>query len=491
MNLIDKLVKVLLKNRNHITLQDKMVAAYAKGKKMPLKGHTRIIFTDTVTGKETVVADTTNMVTNAVASIFANNIGGLADFTKIMPLKNMYAGVLCFQNEITEDADNYLPPNETTNPLIAHAGQEMNSTVSTLRGDPVISDIVTTNTSVKWVWSWDSSHGNGTIRTICLCPEQLGNMGLKPIEGNTYNCWTNIAISNTAISGSGYTNPYTNSRESYFPYPISVDNDGKLGKVIYINGTTFEEITVRHDWLSFGIMRNINDFQEVSSRTCTVRNLSNAQIFQDDNYYYHYRINSATAIQIDKISKSDLTVTQADISISGASLYTSNFDLADLNKSVPKFAYDGTYLYLPKSSGDGFIGVNPNSGVIKDITGTVTLYLSTASSGAGKCLCSPVILGASMVYGDSYIINGDNVYPHPTPNFIGTQGTGENRRNTLVLVRNDVATYGYPACQSNYEPRGQGDILLGMFLSTINVLEEPVTKTNTVAMRIEYTISET
>lgn len=490
MNIVDKLIKLLLKDRNCISLQDRMVAAYTKGKKMPLKGHTRVIFTDTVTGEETVVADTTNMVTNAVASIFANNVGGTADFTKIMPLKNLYAGVLCFQNAITEDADNYLPPNDTTNPLIAHAGQEMNSTVSTLRGDPVVSDIVTTDTSVKWVWSWDSSHGNGTIRTICLCPEQLGNMGLKPLAGNNYSCWTPFPVANTVLSGSNYTSPYVNSRSSYFRYPISIDATGKLGKVIYINGTTFEEITVRHDWLSFGIMRGANEFQEVSSRTCTVRNLSNAQIFQDDDYYYHYKINSATVIQIDKISKSNLTVTQADITISGASLYSGNIDLGDFYRSVPKFAYDGTYLYLPKSTRNGFIGVNPSSGVIKDVTGTVTLYLDDAESGSGKALCTPVVLGSNMIYGDSYIINSDVAYPHATPTYIYSSNNASSRRNASSLIRVGAATYGYPACANTYETRGQGCVMLGMFLSTINVLEEPVVKTNTVAMRIEYTISE-
>jgi len=490
MNLIDKLIKALLKDKRHISLQDRMVSAYLTGKKMPLKGHTRIIFTDTVTGKETVVADTTNLVTNAAASILANNIGGTADFSKMLPIKNLYAGVLCFQNEITEDADNYLPPNDITNPLIAHAGQVPNDTVSTLRGNPVLSDVVETDTSVKWVWEWDSSHGNGTIHTVCLCPEQLGDMGLKPIAGNIYNCWTPISVPNTVMSGSNYTRPYVNNRSSYLPYPISIDEHGKLGKVIYIKGTTFEEITVRHDWLSFGIMRGANDFQEVSSRTCTVRSKSKGQIFQDDDYYYYYAITGAHDVQIDRISKTDFTVTQMDkTSLDGEALYTGSFDLTDIYKAVPRFPYDGTYLYLPKSTGDGFVGVNPNSGVIKEITGTVTLYLSDGTAGNGKALCTPVVLGDSMIYGDSYIINGNNVYPHAVTTVIYASSSN-SRRDASALIRRGAATYGYPACENNYESRGQGCIILSMFLSTINVLDEPVVKTNTVAMRIEYTISE-
>ena len=293
MNIIEKLIKALL-SKPTISLQDRMVIAYLKGKPMPLKGHTRVIFTDVNTGEERVVADTTNMVTNAVASILSYNWSGLANFSTLLPLKSLYSGVLCFQNAITENADNYNPPNDTVNPLIAHAGQSNNDTANTMRGNPVISDIVETDTSVKWVWAWDSSHGNGTIRTVCLCPDTLGNMGLKPFD-DTMNPLSTF--------GNDSTTNDTWNLTTAIQFPMSIATDGKTSKTVWIDNATFTEYTVRHDYTAFGIMRGSRDWQNASNRSATIRTGSSRFVFEDDNYYYIARVTGATTMQIIRSQK--------------------------------------------------------------------------------------------------------------------------------------------------------------------------------------------
>ena len=62
-----------------MNLVEKMVRAYQNNEPMPLKGHTKITLTDVKTG-ETKVVEKDNMVTNAVADIFAMNWSGLARF---------------------------------------------------------------------------------------------------------------------------------------------------------------------------------------------------------------------------------------------------------------------------------------------------------------------------------------------------------------------------------------------------------------------------
>ena len=483
MNIIEKLIKALL-SKPTISLQDRMVIAYLKGKPMPLKGHTRVIFTDVNTGEERVVADTTNMVTNAVASILSYNWSGLANFSTLLPLKSLYSGVLCFQNAITENADNYNPPNDTVNPLIAHAGQSNNDTANTMRGNPVISDIVETDTSVKWVWAWDSSHGNGTIRTVCLCPDTLGNMGLKPFD-DTMNPLSTF--------GNDSTTNDTWNLTTAIQFPMSIATDGKTSKTVWIDNATFTEYTVRHDYTAFGIMRGSRDWQNASNRSATIRTGSSRFVFEDDNYYYIARVTGATTMQIDKVAKTDFAVTQADATFSGISLYTGTIDQGK-NGNFKPYAFDGTNLYFPNSTADHFIRLNlTNNADVAVLDGTITIETINASD-SNVQFAEPIVINSGLVLGSNYIINGTKTYPIAHTKGIGGADTYLAGRHWLWLVRQGAAVYGnakqtYGTSSSQWS--GQSNVLCQMFLSTINVLEEPVIKTNTVAMRIEYTITET
>ena len=167
-----------------MNLVEKMVRAYQNNEPMPLKGHTKITLTDVKTGK-TKVVEKDNMVTNAVADIFAKNWSGLARFSSLLPLRNLFSGVLCFEGEITEDADEYFPPNDEVNECICHAGPDAHTTAEANRGQPNVAEWDVQDTSIKFVWDFSTSV-QGEIRTVCLCPGTLGNMGLKPFAA-TYN----------------------------------------------------------------------------------------------------------------------------------------------------------------------------------------------------------------------------------------------------------------------------------------------------------------
>ena len=489
MNLFEKLKKAFIKEST-ISLYDKIVKAYAEGKSMPLDGHTRIIFTDAKTGKERVVADKHNLVTNAVAEILSKNTSGLMSLYSILPLYNSFAGILCFQEEITENANNYIPPTETTNPLVAHAGQSMNSTVSTLRGNPVISDVVKTDTSVKWVWNWDTSHGNGTIRTVCLCPDSLGNMGLKPID-NSLNIFSTMAIDNLNGIGSGVEN----DKAFMMKFPISIDDNGQTGKAIYWpdNSTTFMEVTVKHDWFKFGIMRDKLTWQEVSNRTATVRsfNSQKATIFEDANYYYLIAVTSATAIQMDKVAKSDFTVTQSDITLSGTSLFNDRVYPYTWSRGVPRFPFDGTYLYIPKSDLTTFYRIPlANPANVEELSGSATI-VAPYSDNYGQGIQNPIVFREGLILGASYIINGNNVYSVAAMPAQFHYDSSYSKRTFVDFVKKGATVYGNShQWITGNAITGQGPAYVGMFLSTINVLDEAVTKDNTVSMRIEYTLTE-
>lgn len=475
-----------------ITLHDRILMAKAHGEPLPLKGHTKLILEDIRDGSQKVV-ESDNMITNAVSSILANNWEANTNFNSIMPLKKMFGGVMLFQDEIEEDEDNIMPPNDLVNPLVAHAGDLANDTGSLLRGSPVTSDFEITDTSIKSVWLWDNTQGNGTIQTVCLCSGKMGNMGLKPF--NDEFC----PIEGMAHYFNATGILYTADKESFYKYPISISEDGKTGKAIWISGTTFTETTVRHDWLAHGIMRTKTDWQKVSERTATIRtfNLAKSSVFEDDTHYWIYEITSSTSLKIDKVAKSNMAVSQADITFNGISMYTGNIGNTSrpINIAFPRFAYDGTYLYLPNSSANGFVAVNPtdNSDVFA-LDGTINIAKEINAydtSTYGMQNMRPIVMNDGLIVGNNYIINGNTAYQtketrdiNLTDNYFGGKCIIDTIRRGSSLYTVNHQWY------STSREIWFGTALNHIALVSINVLPEAKTKSTSQTMRVIYTLTE-
>lgn len=479
---------------NKLSLVEKMISCYQRGETMPIKGHAKIVLADPITGKPKEIIESDNIVTNAVASILANNYEGTSDFqnSRLSPLRNLFGGVLLFQNPLTENADNYNVPSELVSPLIAHAGDVPNNTESLLRGSPVPADFEITDTSIKQVWFWPTTHGNGNINCVCLCPNTFGNMGTKPFNAEF-----------SPISGFGITksvpNSSTVSKEAFYKYPISISSDGQYGYCLWISGTTFTESKVRHDYTKFGIMRTQNDWQLAQERTATIRtfNLLKSSVFETDTHYWIYEITSATTLKIDKVSKEDMSVTQNDCTFSGIAISTSNIGIngRPLNIANPRFGYDGRYLYLPNASNNGFVAVNPNDNSdVKALDGTVNLSLTPASynNNVGGWQGSPaVVISSGFVVGGNYIINGNSAYQ--TKEMAAVNSTSEYCYNNHYadLIRRgasvyDINHYWYDGTRTI----SRGSALLQTFLSTINVLDDEIVKTTARTMQCTYTLRE-
>lgn len=468
-----------------LSLSEKMYDANMHNDTVPLKGHMKLILEDIRDGSQKV-EEGDNLITQAVASVLQDNWCGLSNFNSIFPLKNLYGGCMMFQNDITALASNYNPPSEASNPLVAHAGDiaPENDWTGKKRGTPVLTEYVETDNSIKQVWLWDNTQGNAPqISTVCLCPKSMGNFGLTPTQARQYT--SRYAIENILPVVNTY------SRALCMQNPFSISDDGKTGKAIYLSGTTFEEITVRHDWLAFGIMRTPTVWQEVSSRTATVRSASdNTNIFEDDDYYYVYTITGTDDVRIDKVSKTDMTVTQMDLNdIPNVSLYTGSYYQQPIQRMTALFGYDGTYLYLPNSAGNGFVAINPNDVSDKFVLdGTVNLNLNSGGSGMTNYLKhNALVISEGLVFGDYYIINGTSVYPKTLTLSINTDADDRKRGN---LYRHGASVYGLP-CRNGYSYNmHQGSLLVPFFLSTIYGLQSPVHKTTSQTMRLEYTITE-
>ena len=469
-------------------LTDAIRAQHLRGDSVGLKGHYKVTFSDALTGKAKEIIEKDNLITSAVAEIIAKNICGIGDMSTLFPLRNLYAGVMVFQNTLTESASNFLPPNDIANPLVAHAGDAMNDTQSLLRGNPDFSSFDIQDTYIKQVWTFSATKGNGTWGSLALCSGRMGNMGLKPFN-DEFSPLSVIGEKKTTIGTWG-----TFNEETMKKYPWTVSADGQTCKSIWIEGTTFKEHTMRHDFLKHGIMRDADTWQLVNTRTATIRSFTanKSFAFEDDNFYYVATVTSATAISIDKIAKSDMTVSQQNCVFSDVSLYSGNIYRGN---SVRPFAFDYPYLYYPNADLDHFYRLNISDNSDKDLLdGTLSdIGLGRiSSSSSGEQFTNPLVVNSGLILGNNYMINGATAYNiKPTFN-IGLDSGSSQNTGLLDMVKIGAATWGNAFQSIEYQriPFGQSLILNHLYLGSIANLPEPKAKSTSLEATIEYTLTE-
>ena len=478
---------------SQLGLLDRIVRSTLMGETIPLEGKTTITLTDIHTGKRERI-EHKNAVTPAISTILNSNFSGASDIYSLLPIKQFFAGVMCFTDPIVGTPTR--PQNQNVNPLIAHAGDEAHATASTRSGNPNMGEQVITDTSIKQVWDWASNQGNGTINTVCLCPNTLGNYGLLPLE-TTPVFWASGSTKYINM-GSGGQHQYT-ERERAIMNPFEITSATSCLSA-FLDGTTFEEITSKHDYLSFGILRSGIDWSEQSSRTATIRSKTSgkALFFYDDTYYYVAEVTSATTIQIDKIARTDMTVTTADITLSDVSLYSGNLNSRVYNQRYP---YDGVNLYLPDSTATKFYRINLSTNDVTLLDGTVTTGIPTTRGKTDYVpRIAPVAVNEGLILGESYMINDDTVYEITLPSGLCGSGTnyGMGEYGNLAFAdASGLTGLGYPSfCVSGYHDGysgniGQGLAIPKLMLTTVNVLEAAVTKSTSKTMKIEYTLTET
>lgn len=470
---------------SRLTLRDKITDCRGRGEILPMKGHLRLELDDIRDGKK-IITESDNLVTNALQSIFDHNYAGLARFNSLMPMKSLYSGVFAFQNQQTENANNWQLESDLDNPLVAHAGNLANNTGSTLRGSPVSNEWIETDNSIQMVWMWDNTQGNGHIESCSLVPATLGNMGTKPF---------NDEFSPMSAFGNDQTNIDTWNEARSKQYPMSISDDGKTSRSVWIDGTTFKEYEVRHDYFAFGIMRGTRDWQEVAVRTETIRGGDNRFVFEDADYYYiarAYYNNQTTkyGLAIDKVNKTTFAVTQADCEFpTTITLFTGTIN--SRNGSFKLYAYDGTYLYFPNSAGTSFAKLNisdVDDSIIVD--GTINIE-KTGSVANSAPFMTPLAINEGLILGGNYIINSNKAYPIKHVTGIGAPTTDQSGL-FLWLVQKGASVYGNAihGGQSSWNWSGQSNVMCQMFKSSVVNLAEARDKSTSQTMRIVYSLTE-
>lgn len=449
--------------------------AVLEGKK--LKGVAKITITNVETGKEKVTVDE-NVVTNAVENLFDSNISGLADYTKLLPVRSLYSGCLLFNDLLTVDANQFTPPDEGTNPLIAHAGSESHTTANPRRGNPNMVETVIGDTSVKHVWTWDTSQGVGLIKSVALCPGVLGNMGLIPFD-NTYNPYQPINVDK--MEGSQGT---TWTRANALKHPIIVDAANNRVTAVYVDGAFFEEIVSYHDTTLLGISRGVNDFKEISHRRVSIAtDLSESSkytVFNTSNAYYIVMSTGTDSLYVWKINKLDFTVEDFPVSAESQTFYNSGLT-GLIFKSCPAYPNTETHFWWPTPGRTSFHKVAFSNGAVSPAE-EVTLSQSPSYH------MQPIRINDKLILGENYFINNGTFYPIALAQLPAGGANNGNMGWSNAVNKTVVAGFGY-----QHGTGGQNAPFMAthnIFMTTINNLDEPRTKSASDVMKLEYTLTQ-
>lgn len=209
---------------------------------MDLKGTATIELTNADGSKETYKHD--NMITNAVQDLCMSQRGEMATILKIVNNGDSYAqalfgGLLLFDETLDTDANNYFIP---TAKCTGYASQDAYAGLDTCRGSFNQSEGgVQADGSYKFVWDFATSQANGTIKSLALCPNVMGQIGLtsskissesksfymKRTEIPPFN--SNGYMINSAVDGFPADGIFVIAVKDDIAYAVSRDNIGYRG----------------------------------------------------------------------------------------------------------------------------------------------------------------------------------------------------------------------------------------------------------------------
>lgn len=475
-----------------LSFAEKIARAFSSGSVPDIKGSTKITLTDPKTGSREVFQDE-NMVTDAITRIMNSNYLGLTDYYKMIPLYQLFGGVMCFAQPLTENAGNIWPANQTVSAMTANAGQTPYSGPSTTRGNPEGSATEITGDHIKFVWSWGLSQGNGPISCVCLTHQEAGDCGLLPDGTLPLLKSTGLNLPNINHFSASALGDNNLTRARCIAMPIALDDDGN-GIALYCNGATLEEITVVHSFVTACLLEPVTtmpldstNYREIGTRTATLSrsfDMNYTQLAQDENNYYVMERDSGTntTLYIDVIAKTDFAVTPLVLSgLTEALARPSTNNPARFNGIVS----GGSVYWVSNADAKTFVRVNLT-------TPADTEVLTSALTSNISLKQTPVVMNDGLIMGANFLINASNVYPI-TGRTARTGTTNENiNYDILAMYKNGphILQSGNNNSAATYERSVQAGVLALPYLATINNLQTPVTKNNSKAMQIEYTLTE-
>lgn len=462
----------------------------AEAPKIPeLEGHIKIELKNAITGEIEECIEGKNIVTNAVRDIFAANYFGGMNYSKLMPIfREMFGGILCFQDLLTEDADGYAIPNSHTNVVKGHAGQATyvpeSEGIDDTRGNPVFSASGYTEHGFRHVWEFGTTQGNGTIKAVGLCHKDAGSYWL-----NNGNRSFNPYIDSDTIETTGLLSaPLFFHRASGTSYRLTYASAQSTSL-----GIETHCYAGAKDGIGFTQVYPSMDDSDTENRV--LHQITMPYRAADHLYLYHEDTNKIDALYSpggEKLYKSviDLsswTISTTEHTIADANLITS-YESGNAGKLPEGHARaitldeDG-YLYWVKADRTAVYKIKYST-MIADVEALSATTLDSYSR------IDPVMgmghFGISIEGG--FVVDHDRVAPTFQNNNIHGAGGSEMRIVSSRLVPGMVQFF--PVRKSYSGGSRIGVRIAKLFLSTIKNLDTPVNKNSTQTMTITYTITE-
>ena len=480
-----------------ISLTDRLEAAAMGKTALPkLKGKATLTLTDVKTGKrERIVSE--NMVTDALAKLFAMNYLGMANYNANMAIYNLMGGCFLFNNALTESVNTIWPPNSSDNNLVARCGQTPHSDpTDSRRGNPTAP--VITDDHIKFIFDWNQDQGNGTINCVCLTHPLAGDVGLQPNgTASLLKSYSNVNAANAAddkrvncfrASVLGDNNLTADRLKAL---PVAFDADGN-GISLELNSAQLIESVNAHSFytanlLENGIMYPYSNYRQISSRTATLSrtfNTAYTYIAQDDSYYYVMERDSGsdTTLYIDVVDKSDMSVTGKTLNITGATLARPAVGTAGAG-SYSGVVSGGSVYWVSESDAKTFVRIDIND------PADVEELVSTMSSNIGF-MQTPININDGLVLGSNYLINGQRVFPVARRAGFSSDDVWFD----FMASGNGGPGYfqsGFVGFNYSYDYATQAGFILLPYLATVNNLPAPgVTKDISKTMRLEYVLTQ-
>lgn len=512
-------------------------ASFGGLKPPKLKGEVVVQLFDIKTGKLEKEVKGTNMQTNAVRDIFVGNYLGLVDYNSMMPLATeLYGGILCFHDNLPEDADAYYPPTTNTNSCTAHAGQtaptaeqEQNDPT---RGKPIASESGPVTGGHRVVFEFGSNQGNGVINCLALTHKDTGDCWLKDSEyvvnkaseytggeaqgteggstrifpqvfqrfarkGYGFNAKSSTVLTISEFKGFGaikgvglnqrkLSDPSDNSlvrREFDVTVPhapvncrVLYDEEGTLSGVQpYSSSATYSE--------------GSHSKREGHIYVCTTA-ITQAEEWNEDHWarsggFIHLLYPSGSTIDKTVIDLDSGSASTSQITVSGA-----NMGVFDASSSP--------YIILTTLDADGFIYIQGNS-VTKvykikytspaNVTEITVPDIGTRSlviNGVGHM---GVAFSGRFNTQATFVIDG-NISHQVKCDSWSTYDTTWNKYNSFINPNGSPIFYGTAQKRYEYTVITPKTFLCKLFMSTIFNLPQPVSKTSNQSMKIYYTLTE-
>ena len=498
--------------------------------KMPkLKGHVKITLHNPKTGKN-IVEEGDNIVTSALADIFQNDYLSAINIDSMSPLwEKWFGGILCFAsphplNNGVLDPDDYFPQADSDNHLTAHAGQtaiDVDHDDDFTRGNPAKSSYIQTDNSIKQVFEWSPTHGNGIISALSLTHSDTGSYGLGNESYHFKNSFEPFAsignLSQVPVSIMSANNLFAKYDDNHGIWFHIGDEDE-----FYQGHTNFQtkKLTVIIKRLPFSKTGLFETMSALSTKQIVfVVELTN-YLYLQPAYYFDYEnkklwiFNNVTGVMDYSQSYSNSIINYAVIDCesqtveSEGTIESDTNDIAPLSMThVPRAGFidryrnaniikDGNYFYFPTtnsvdwgSAGEADYGQNVKG--LKKININNQSDQSAISFNTVQKHFRSSMKNGGIILNGGRVINGD---------------VGYACLNSILTDTQDIdfmGVYGFsnPDKVSSYVvPIGSGNpsstvnrsrfILANKMILSTKYNVNPVQKTSSYSMIIEYTLQE-